>query len=279
MTDDVLPHRHRALWISDVHLGSRGCRAADLLDFLRQHDADVVYLVGDVIDGHALRRGWHWPQAHNDVVQKLLRKARKGTRVVYTPGNHDEFARAYVGHRFGGIDVEDEVVHVTADGRRFLVVHGDRYDPVVTRHRWMVPLAHAFLWVLRRLGVATAWRLVHPLFGRPYRSLASFVKSRANLAMAALCDFERRAAAEARRRGLDGVVCGHVHIPAMRTIDGVLYVNDGDWVDACSALVEHADGRLELVRWRAPRTTPGVKAPSGASADAKARAPAYAYSL
>lgn len=249
MVDEAPAHRYRAIWISDVHLGTRDCRAAELLDFLRSHDADVIYLVGDLIDGWVLRRTWHWPQAHNDVMQKLLRKVRRGARVVYTPGNHDEFARAYLNHQFGGIDVVDDAVHVTADGRRLWVVHGDRFDPVVSRHRWLIPVAHGFLALLRRVGIPTLWRMIRPLFGRPYRSLASFVKSRANLAMAALGDFERIAVAETRRRGLDGIVCGHVHVAAMRSIEGVLYANDGDWVDSCTALVEHDDGRLEIVRW------------------------------
>ena len=252
MTDEEPTFRYRTIWISDVHLGTHDCRAADLLDFLHGHDADTIFLVGDLIDGWLLRRTWHWPQAHNDVVQKLLRKVRRGTRVVYTPGNHDEFARAYVGHQFGGIEVVADAVHETADGRRLLVIHGDVFDPVVTKHRWLVPLAHGVLSLLRRIGIPALWRGISPLFGRPYRSLATFVKSRANLAMAALCDFERLAAEEARRRGLDGVVCGHVHVPAMRMVDGILYANDGDWVDSCSALVEHEDGRLEIVRWKRP---------------------------
>jgi UDP-2,3-diacylglucosamine pyrophosphatase LpxH len=248
MTDDVTPTRYRTIWISDVHLGTRDCKAAELLDFLRRHDADVIYLVGDLIDGWVLKHAWWWPQAHNDVVQKLLRRARKGTRVVYVPGNHDEFARGYLGHRFGGIEVVEDTVHETADGKKLWVVHGDRFDPVVTKHRWLVPLVHGFLSLMRRIGLAGAWRLVRPLLGSPYRSLASYVKSRANLAMAALGDFERLAVEETRRRGLDGVVCGHVHVPAMRMLDGIEYLNDGDWVDSCSALVEHDDGRLELLR-------------------------------
>jgi UDP-2,3-diacylglucosamine pyrophosphatase LpxH len=249
MADDENARRYRTIWLSDVHLGTHDCRAHELLDFLHGHDADVIYLVGDLIDGWALKRAWQWPQAHNDVVQKLLRKVRKGARVVYTPGNHDEFARAYLGHQFGGIDVVDDAVHVTADGRRLWVVHGDRFDPVITKHRWLVPLANGFLSLLRRVGIPAVWRAIRPLFGRPYRSLATYVKSRANLAMAALGDFERLAVAETRRRGLDGVVCGHVHVAAMRMIEGILYANDGDWVDSCTALVEHEDGRLEIVRW------------------------------
>ena len=259
MSDDTPTRRYRTIWISDLHLGTRGCRSAELLDFLRAHDSDTLYLVGDLIDGWSLRKTWWWPQAHNDVVQKLLRKARKGTRVVFLPGNHDEFARGYVGQAFGGIEVLPDTMHRTADGKTLWVLHGDAFDPVVTKHRWLVPIAHGFLGVLRWLHIPTAWRLVRPLLGRPYRSLATFVKGQANQAMAALGDFERLAVEGARRRGADGVVCGHVHVPAMRTVDGILYCNDGDWVDSCTALVEHQDGRLELLRWtlrKAPPTEP-----------------------
>lgn len=258
--DDVASRTYRTLWISDVHLGTRAARVDDLLDFLRHHDAETLYLVGDVFDGWVLRRTWWWPQAHNDVVQKLLRKVRKGCRVVYVPGNHDEFARAYAGHGFGGVEVTLDAMHETADGRRLLVIHGDAFDPVVTRHRWLVPLAHGFLALLRRVGVPTAWRAVRWCLGRPYASLASYVRGKANGALAALGDFERLATAAARRRGADGVVCGHVHVPAIRDVDGILYCNDGDWVDSCSALAEHADGRLELLRWRAGDATRGARA-------------------
>lgn len=257
--DDTPPTRYRTIWLSDVHLGTHAARAEELLDFLRLHDADTIYVVGDLVDGWVLRRAWYWPQAHNDVLQKLLRKARKGTRVVYVPGNHDEFARGYAGHAFGGVEVTLEAMHETADGRRLLVVHGDAFDPVVTKHRWLVPLAHGFLGLLRGLGVPTAWRLVRRCLGRPYASLATYVRGRANGAIAALGDFERLATAAARRRGADGVVCGHVHVPAMRTVDGVLYLNDGDWVDSCSALVEHGDGRLELVRAGAREARPAAR--------------------
>jgi UDP-2,3-diacylglucosamine pyrophosphatase LpxH len=243
--------RWRTIWISDLHLGTRECKADDLLDFLRENESETLYLVGDVFDGWRLRRSWFWAQSHNDVVQKVLRKARKGTRVVFLPGNHDEFARAYLGHAFGGVEVRDEAVHVTADGRRLLVVHGDRFDHA--SHRWLVPLGNGALAPFRRLGVPAAWRVVRGLLGRPYRSFAAFVKTSANRAVAALGDFERRATDAARRAGLDGVVCGHVHVPAIREVGGVLYLNDGDWVDSCTALAERPDGRLALLRHRARR--------------------------
>src|SRR5262245_15034515 len=200
--------RWRTLWISDLHLGTRECRAVELLQFLRDNESETLYLVGDVFDGWRLRRSWFWAQTHNDVVQKILRKARKGTRVVFLPGNHDEFARSYLGHAFGGVEVVNETVHVTADGRRLLVAHGDQFDPVFTRHRWLVPFGRAVSAPVRWLRLPTIGRAVRSLFGRPYRSLAAFVKGHANRAVAALADFEHRATDAARRAGCDGVVCG-----------------------------------------------------------------------
>jgi UDP-2,3-diacylglucosamine pyrophosphatase LpxH len=243
----AVPRRYRTVWISDVHLGTRACRATALLDFLRRTECDTLYLVGDVIDGWALRRSWYWPQAHNDVVQKLLRKARKGTRVVYVPGNHDEFARQFAGHRFGGVEVLEEAMHETADGRRLWVLHGDAFDLLVRDHRLLVKLgdwAYAGVQVVHRIQAWARRRL-----GLAPWSLAAYVKARAKAAMDALCRFEESLALEARRRGAQGVVCGHTHHAEMRERDGVLYVNDGDWVDSCTSLVEHEDGRLEILRW------------------------------
>ncbi len=243
--------RVRTAWISDIHLGTPGCQAAALLDFLKQLDCQTLYLVGDIIDGWQLRRQWYWPQAHNDVVQKLLRKARKGTRVVFVPGNHDEFARRYVEHNFGGVDVVEEAVHETADGRRLWVTHGDLFDGVIQCARWLAYLgdsAYEFtLKVNRHLNSLRA-RL-----GLPYWSLSRYLKFKVKRAVSYVSDFETAVAREARQRGLHGVVCGHIHHAEMRTIDGVLYCNDGDWVESLTALVEHEDGRLEIVDWLAWR--------------------------
>ena len=246
----------RTVWISDLHLGTPGCQANALLDFLRHVDCRTLYLVGDIIDGWQLRRQWHWPQAHNDVVQKLLRKARKGTRVIFVPGNHDEFARKYIGHNFGGVDVCDDCLHVTADGRRLWVTHGDKYDDVVQHARWLVHLGdtlYDFALVLNRH--VNSWRA---RAGLPYWSLSRYLKFKVKRAVSFIGAFEQALAREARRRGADGVVCGHIHHAEIRTIDGVLYANDGDWVESLSALVEHADGRLEILDWsrRAPGAVP-----------------------
>jgi len=237
--------RVRTVWISDLHLGTSGCQADALLDFLRDVECDTLYLVGDIIDGWQLRRQWYWPQTHNDVVQKLLRKARKGTRVVFVPGNHDEFARKYLGHNFGGIDVVEECVHELADGRRLWVTHGDLFDGVIQHAKWLAYLgdqAYEFTLKLNRYLNSCRARL-----GLPYWSLSRYLKFKVKRAVSYVGDFEAAVAREARSRGLDGVVCGHIHHAEMRTVEGVLYCNDGDWVESLTALVEHADGRLALI--------------------------------
>jgi UDP-2,3-diacylglucosamine pyrophosphatase LpxH len=245
------PRRYRAIFISDIHLGTRGCRAEHLLDFLRYTESDYLYLVGDIIDCWRLRRSWFWPQAHNDVVQKILRKARKGTRVIYVPGNHDEPLRSYLELQFGGIDVVGETVHVTADGRRFLVLHGDAFDAVVKYARWLAVLGdHAY----RAVMVLNYWfNLVRRWLGHPYWSLSAWLKHKVKDAVAYIGAFEQAVAEEAARRGVDGVICGHIHKAELRPIGPVLYANDGDWVESCTALVEHRDGRLEIIEWAAVR--------------------------
>jgi len=241
------PVRLRAIWISDLHLGTPGCQAKHVLDFLRCTESEQLYLVGDIVDGWQLRRRWYWPQAHNDVVQKVLRKARHGTRVVFIPGNHDEFVRHFLELSFGGIEICDEAVHVTADGRRLLVLHGDLFDAVVQRARWLAILGdHLHVGVLH----LNRWlNSVRARFGLGYWSLALYLKLRIKNAVNYICDFEHAVASEARRRGLAGVVCGHIHKAEIRDIDGVLYCNDGDWVESLTALVETEEGALRIIRW------------------------------
>jgi UDP-2,3-diacylglucosamine pyrophosphatase LpxH len=242
---------YRAIWISDVHLGTRGCKAEFLLDFLKCTESDYLYLVGDMIDGWRLRRAWYWPQAHNDVVQKLLRKARKGTKVVFVPGNHDEFARGYLDFSFGDVQVLNETVHQTADGRRFLIMHGDQFDGVVKYAKWLaylgdhayttaLALNHWFNWCRRKLGY-------------PYWSLSAYLKHKVKNAVQFIAQFEDAMIEVARHRGVDGVICGHIHHAELREIGGICYANDGDWVESCTALVEHMDGRLEVLRWAESR--------------------------
>ena len=240
-------HRHRTIWISDTHLGTPGCQAAYLLDFLRHNDCETLYLVGDIIDGWQLRRGWYWHQSHNDVVQKVLRKARKGTRVVFVPGNHDAFARQFIGLAFGDIEVCDEAIHVTADGRRLWVTHGDQFDGVVQNAKWLAHLGDTlYTWAL---GLNRWFNRLRSRLGLRYWSLSQYLKHRVKNAVAFIADFEGVLAGEARRRGFDGVVCGHIHKAEIREIDGLLYCNDGDWVESLTALVESADGVLRLVTW------------------------------
>ena len=239
--------RVRAVFVSDIHLGTAGCQAHALLDFLKHHPSDYLYLVGDIVDGWQLRRRWYWPQAHNDVVQKLLRRARKGCQVVFIPGNHDEFARAFVGQHFGGVQVLEDTVHTTADGRRLWVTHGDYFDGVVQCAKWLAILGdHAYEFTLK---LNRHLNHLRRRLGLPYWSLSAYLKQKVKLALNYVNDFEAAVAQEARARGHHGVVCGHIHRAEMRDIDGILYCNDGDWVESRSALVEHYDGQLELVYW------------------------------
>ncbi len=247
MSTEENVRRYRTIFISDIHLGTKGCQADLLLDFLKHTDSDTLYLVGDIVDGWRLKKQWYWPQNHNDVVQKLLRKARKGTEVIYVPGNHDEGLREYLGLEFGRIRIENESIYETADDRKFLVLHGDQFDMVVQNVKW---LAFVGDYAYRlALTLNTAFNFVRRKLGFPYWSLSAYLKHKVKNAVAYIGTFEQAVADEARRRGVDGVICGHIHHAEMRDFDGVLYVNDGDWVESCTALVEHEDGQLEILRW------------------------------
>ena len=242
------PHqRLRSIFISDVHLGTQGCQARSLLSFLKSNPSDHLYLVGDIIDGWQLRRRWYWPQEHNDVVQKILRRVRKGCRVIFVPGNHDEFVRHFVDHHFGGVEVVSEAVHTTADGKRLWVVHGDLYDGVIQYAKWLAYLGDTLYEFTLRLN--RHFNSLRARLGLPYWSLSQYLKHRVKGAVNFISSFEAAVATEARKRGLDGVVCGHIHRAELREIDGTLYCNDGDWVESLTALVEHQDGRLEIVHW------------------------------
>ncbi|MEA2947833.1 MAG: hypothetical protein QOI40_3163, partial [Alphaproteobacteria bacterium] len=241
--------RHvRALFISDVHLGSRACKAVELLDFLRHHDADTIYLVGDIVDGWQLRSGWHWPQAHNDVIQKLLRKARKGSRLIYVPGNHDEFLRDYFGTHFGGVVVAEQATHVAADGRRYVVTHGDQFDRTIKRARRFAGLGDQAQVLLQ--AVSATVDAARRSLRLPSWSLSRWAKHKVKDALNYVQGFEEALAAEATRRQAQGVICGHVHQASIRDFPAARYINCGDWVESCSAAVEHFDGRLEIVSWK-----------------------------
>lgn len=254
MADPEATRNFRTIFLSDVHLGTRGCQAHLLLDFLRHHDAECIYLVGDIIDGWRLQRSWYWPQEHNDVVQKLLRKGRKGTRIVYAPGNHDEFLRNYLGTHFGGVEVVDSAVHEAADGQRYLVIHGDQFDIVVRHAKW---LAFFGDWAYTvALGINTWINAIRRRLGMQYWSLSAWAKLKVKNAVSFIGSFEEALSTEARRRGVDGVVCGHIHHAVIHDRFGIRYANCGDWVESCTALVETHDGRIEIVRWRANATLP-----------------------
>lgn len=241
------PIRLRALFLSDLHLGTTGCQARRLLEFLRRYDADTIFLVGDIVDGWRLKGGWYWPQEQNDVVQKLLRKVRKGTRLIYIPGNHDEFLRDYLGLSFGNIEIAGRALHRGADGLDYLVIHGDEFDVVVAHARWLALLgdwAYEFALWSNRLVNGVRRRL-----GLPYWSLAAWAKLKVKNAVNYIGDFERFLAEEARANAAAGVICGHIHHAADRDISGIRYLNCGDWVESCTALVEDYDGRFRIIRF------------------------------
>lgn len=239
---------HRTLFLSDTHLGTPGCKAELLLDFLRHNEAETIYLVGDIIDGWRLKRSWYWTAAHNAVMQEILRKARRGAKVIYVPGNHDEALRDYTGLNFGGVDVHAEAIHETADGRRFLVIHGDQFDGVVKYAKWLAHLGDRAYEMA--LWLNTWLHEIRRALGMPYWSLSSWLKHKVKNAVEFISCYEDALAREARSRGVDGVICGHIHHAEMRDIDGTLYCNDGDWVESCTALIEDETGALAIVIWR-----------------------------
>jgi UDP-2,3-diacylglucosamine pyrophosphatase LpxH len=247
MDGEDAPARYRSVFISDIHLGTRGCQAELLLDFFRHMTCERLYLVGDIVDGWKMKGGWYWPQAHNDVVQKVLRLARKGVAVIYIPGNHDDRVRDFCGVHFGGVVVARDAIHQCADGRRFLVTHGDEFDGVVRYALWLALLGDVAYRTVLMLN--TVLNRLRRRFGFGYWSFSAFLKAKVKNALKFIDNFERAVADEARRRGVEGVICGHIHKAEMRDIGGALYINDGDWVESCTALVEHFDGGLEILHW------------------------------
>jgi len=239
--------KYRTVWISDVHLGTRGCNAAMLVDFLRSVECETLYLVGDIVDGWRLRKGWYWPDEHNEVVRRLLKMAHRGTRVVFIAGNHDEMLRDYSGMTFGGIELALEAVHVTADGRKLLVTHGDAFDGVVLYARWLAFLGDKAYGLLLRTNIL--FNEIRRRLKMPYWSLSAYLKKRVKNAVQFISSYEDAVAQEAHHRGMDGVVCGHIHCAEIRQFGGITYYNDGDWVESCTALVEDAHGQMSLVDW------------------------------
>ncbi|MGE8942741.1 UDP-2,3-diacylglucosamine diphosphatase [Leptospira interrogans] len=245
---DRKSRRYRTLFVSDIHLGTRACQADAFLDFLKYHEAETIYLVGDIVDLWRVKRGPIWLQSHNDVLQKLLRQVRKGTRLVFIPGNHDEGLRDFCGSQFGGIEIKRQDVHETADGRRMLVMHGDEFDVVFRYAKWLAFVGdrsyELALWTNQPLN----WVRRHLGFG--YWSLSAYLKYRVKSAVNFIGEFERALASEAKRNDVDGIICGHIHHAADRMIEGVRYLNCGDWVESCTAIVEEQNGAMRVIRWR-----------------------------
>ena len=240
--------RFRTVWISDVHLGTPGCNAELLVDFLKSIECETLYLVGDIIDmWRVKRKGWYWLPSHNDVVRRILKMAKLGTHVVYVPGNHDETLRDYAGLSFGDVKLADEPVHETADGRRLLVMHGDQFDSVVLYARWLAFLGDTAYELLLKSNSAFNW--LRRRAGLPYWSLAAHLKKRVKNAVQFISRYEEAVAHAARDRGVDGIVCGHIHSAEIRRFGEVTYYNGGDWVESCTALVEHGCGRIEILDW------------------------------
>ncbi|WP_420606215.1 UDP-2,3-diacylglucosamine diphosphatase [Novosphingopyxis sp.] len=244
---DVHRKKYRTVWISDVHLGTRGCNAEMLIDFLDHVDSDTMYLVGDIIDGWRLKKKFYWPAAHNDIVWRILKRAKRGTRIVYVPGNHDEMFRQFTGLNFGGVEIKRAAFHDTADGRRLLILHGDEFDTIMLAHRWLAFVGDTAYALMMRLNHIT--NLVRRRMGLSYWSLSKAAKHKVKNAVEFISRFEELVARAAHQRGVDGVVAGHIHTAEYRMIDGVEYYNDGDWVEGCTALVEHFDGRMEILHW------------------------------
>lgn len=251
------PRKFRSIFISDIHLGTRRAQADALLDFLRNTESTYLYLVGDVIDSWALRKHWHWQQSHNDVVQKLLRKARKGTKLIYIPGNHDENFRDFANLRFGRVRVLEEAVHTAANGKRYLVLHGDKFDGVVCFAPWLAKLGDQAYEVSMSLNASI--NRVRRFFRLPYWSLSAYLKHKVKKSVEFISRYEDAVVREARLRDCDGVICGHIHTPDDRHINGVHYLNDGDWVESCTALVEHFDGSFEIISWQGKKHEAAAK--------------------
>lgn len=265
MTGNSGPIIHvRSAFISDIHLGSRECRADLVLDFLHHVQMDQLFLVGDIVDIWSMRRSFYWPQMHNDVLRTILGKTKRGTRVVYVPGNHDEQLREFSGASFGNLEIHRQYVHTTLRDLKLLITHGDEFDGAVKCSRWLAWLGSELYDVT--LGANRLMNALRRRLGYPYWSLAGYLKSRVGTAAKYVQQFERAAAHAARRHGVDGIVCGHIHRPEIIDLDGMLYCNDGDWVDSCSALIEDRSGELELWHWNdvgralRPMVTPRTEA-------------------
>ena len=237
--------KYRSIFISDVHLGTKVSQAALLLDFLRDSDCEHLYLVGDIIDGWAMSKSFYWPQIHNDVIQKLMRKARKDTKVTYLPGNHDEFLRSFGDHEFGNIKLVDTIKHRGLDGKTYLIMHGDQFDAVIKNMKWLSLVGTWAYDFSIHLNVILS--KIRDIFGMPYWSLSAWAKYKVKKAVNFISDYENNLANYAKSKGAQGMICGHIHHANIRDVDGITYMNCGDWCESCTALVEHEDGKWEIL--------------------------------
>ncbi len=245
-----------SIFLSDIHLGTKGCQAEKLVDFLKAHSCDRLYLVGDIVDGWRLKSGFYWPQAHNNVLRRFLTMTKNGTEVIYVTGNHDEFLRKYSDMQIGNLHVVDRYVHETQDGRRLLVIHGDEFDVITRYHKWLAfagDIGYTFLLEANRLVNAARSR-----FGYGYWSLSAWIKHRVKRAVNFISEFEGAIAHQCNRLGYDGAVCGHIHHAEISEIEGVTYMNCGDWVESCTALVENANGSFRIIKWDEAATTADI---------------------
>ena len=242
-----MEHKYRSIFISDVHLGTKDVRNDCLLNFINTVEAEYIYLVGDIVDLWKLKKSWHWPEVNNEIVQRLLDKVRKGAKVIYIPGNHDERLRDYVGSNFNDVTILDDAIHTTKDNKKLLLIHGDEFDSVVMTNKWLV---HFGDWLYDHIVVLNRYyNYARRKLGFPYWSLSHFLKMHTKKAVQYIENFENAVIHEAKRRGVDGVVCGHIHHPSMKQVDGVTYANTGDWVENCTAIVENKNGQLEVLHW------------------------------
>lgn len=237
--------KYKSIFISDVHLGTRGSKAELLIDFLREVECDNLFLVGDIFDGWRLKKGWYWPESHSTVIQKILRMARKGTKVVYIPGNHDEFMRNFLEHSFGTVELHNETVYEALNGKKYIVIHGDKFDLVTMNIKW---LAHVGDWAYTLLlNINTVVHWIRSYFRMPYWSLSKWAKKQVKEAVNFIGNYENSLSNYARIKHVDGIICGHIHQANMDVVNGVEYMNSGDWVESCTALVEHLDGTWEIL--------------------------------
>jgi UDP-2,3-diacylglucosamine pyrophosphatase LpxH len=243
----ITPQYYRAIFISDVHLGFPGCSAGYLLDFLRSTRCDYLFLIGDIIDVWHMKKKFYWPQAHNDVIRTILGKAKHGTKVIYVPGNHDEILRDFEGTVLGNLEIHNEYIHTTRNGKRFLLIHGDQFDAIVTSSRFLALIGSSLYELLLKLNSGV--NFVRRKLGFSYWSLASVLKHKVKGAVNFISNFEMALAHEAKKLEVDGIISGHIHRAEISRIQDIIYCNCGDWVESCTALTERHDGKIELLHW------------------------------